>query len=104
MVSEDSVHGLLALLFLGHGEREHHGGRTGRSKVAPLMVARKWREAEEGAGTKHNPKNYFFQVAPPRSLHHLSTTPSNNDSIAYSCTDEGTALQVQSFPSLGPNL
>jgi hypothetical protein len=40
-VSEVSVHGWLALIFLGHGNREHHGERVWQSKVFYFMAARK---------------------------------------------------------------
>jgi hypothetical protein len=50
MVSEVSVHGQPASLFLDCGEAEHHGGKAWRSKVAHLLLVRKQREKLRGRG------------------------------------------------------
>jgi hypothetical protein len=57
MVSDVSVYSLLALLFLGHGQADNHGGYHGiEKKAAHFMLARKQNGREiEGIKEKNIP-------------------------------------------------
>jgi hypothetical protein len=72
-VSEVSVCGGLAPLFLGHGEAEHHGKGTRWSKVAYLILARKQRKREsgryQGQSTLQISRPTSNQALPPTTFH-----------------------------------
>jgi hypothetical protein len=51
MVSDVSVHGYLALP--GSGEAEHHGREHVVEQAAHLLVSRRQKERQEGAGLQH---------------------------------------------------
>jgi hypothetical protein len=69
MDAEVSIHGQLALLFLGHGETKHLGGRAWESKVAHFIVARNQRvtggsQGQDTVSKNMLPVTYFLQQGP----------------------------------------